>query len=131
MDYYLHIEPNGKSFLGGGMYNPSPDQIAKYRQEIDYNAAGLRKIIDYPLFVETYGQAQGESLKNTPKGFDASHPDADLLKVKTMFFWHHFTDAEVTSDHFVDLVIKKAKVLKPYLDFLNAAFFDKEPFLKV
>jgi uncharacterized protein (TIGR02453 family) len=45
MDYYLHIEPNGKSFLGGGMYNPSPDQIAKYRQEIDYNAESLRKII--------------------------------------------------------------------------------------
>jgi len=131
MDYYLHIEPNGKSFLGGGMYNPSPDQIAKYRQEIDYNAESLRKIIDYPLFVETYGQAQGESLKNTPKGFDALHPDADLLKVKTMFFWHHFTDAEVTSDQFADLVVKKAKILKPYLDFLNAAFFDKEPFLKV
>jgi len=37
----------------------------------------------------------------------------------------------VTSDQFVDLVVKKAKVLKPYLDFLNAAFFDKEPFLKV
>jgi hypothetical protein len=48
-----------------------------------------------------------------------------------MFFWHHFTDAEVTSDQFADLVVKKAKVLKPYLDFLNAAFFDKEPFLKV
>ena len=92
MDYYLHIEPNGKSFLGGGMYNPSPDQIAKYRQEIDYNAEGLRKIIDYPLFKETYGPAQGESLKNTPKGFDALHPEADLLKVKTMFFWCHFTD---------------------------------------
>jgi len=131
MDYYLHIEPNGKSFLGGGMYNPSPDQIAKYRQEIDYNAKGLRKIIDYSLFKETYGPAQGESLKNTPKGFDALHPDADLLKVKTMFFWCHFTDDEVTSDQFVDLVIKKAKVLKPYLDFLNATFFDKEPFLKV
>ncbi|NQW75401.1 MAG: DUF2461 domain-containing protein [Cytophagales bacterium] len=131
MDYYLHIEPNGKSFLGGGMYNPSPDQIAKYRQEIDYNAKGLRKIIDYSLFKETYGPAQGESLKYTPKGFDALHPDADLLKVKTMFFWCHFTDDEVTSDQFVDLVIKKAKVLKPYLDFLNATFFDKEPFLKV
>ena len=131
MDYYLHIEPNGKSFLGGGMYNPSSDQIAKYRQEIDYNAVGLRKIIDYPLFKETYGPAQGESLKNTPKGFDALHPDADLLKVKTMFFWCHFTDDEVTSDQFVDLIVKKAKVLKPYLDFLNATFFDKEPFLKV
>jgi len=131
MDYYLHIEPNGKSFLGGGMYNPSPDQIAKYRQEIDYNAQGLRQIINQKLFVETYGQAQGESLKNIPKGFDALHPDADLLKVKTMFFWHHFTDDEVTSIHFVDLVVGKAKVLKPYLDFLNATFFDKEPFIKV
>lgn len=131
MDYYLHIEPKGKSFLGGGMYNPSPEQLAKYRQEIDYNAISLRKIIDLPLFVETYGQAQGESLKNIPKGFDASHPDADLLKVKTMFFWHHFTDAEVTSDHFVDLIVGKAKLLKPYLDFLNATFFDKEPFIKV
>lgn len=131
MDYYLHIEPNGKSFLGGGMYNPSPDQLAKYRQEIDYNAESLRKIIDQKLFVKTYGQAQGESLKNIPKGFDALHPDADLLKVKTMFFWHHFTDAEVTSDHFVDLVVRKAKLLKPYLDFLNATFFDKEPFIKV
>jgi uncharacterized protein (TIGR02453 family) len=131
MDYYLHIEPNGKSFLGGGMYNPSPEQLAKYRQEIDYNAQGLRKIIDQPNFVKIFGKAEGESLKNTPKGFDALHPDADLLKVKTMFFWHHFTDAEVTSGQFVDLVINKAKVLKPYLDFLNATFFDKEPFLKV
>ncbi len=78
-----------------------------------------------------FGKAEGESLKNIPKGFDALHPDADLLKVKTMFFWHHFTDDEVTSDKFVDLVIDKAKVLKPYLDFLNATFFDKEPFIKV
>ena len=121
MDYYLHIEPNGKSFLGGGMYNPSPDQIAKYRQEIDYNAEGLRKIIDYPLFKETYGPAQGESLKNTPKGFDALHPEADLLKVKTMFFWCHFTDDEVTSDQFVDLVIKKA--VKTLFRFLECYFF--------
>jgi uncharacterized protein (TIGR02453 family) len=131
MDYYLHIEPNGKSFIGGGMYNPSPEQIIKYRQEIDYNAQALRNIIEQPLFVQSFGQAQGESLKNTPKGFDALHPDADLLKVKTMFFWHHFTDAEVTSIEFVHLVIEKAKVLKPYLDFLNATFFDKEPFIKV
>jgi len=131
MDYYLHIEPNGKSFLGGGMYNPSPEQIAKYRQEIDYNADSLRKIINQKQFVQAYGQAQGESLKNIPKGFDALHPDADLLKVKTMFFWHHFTDDEVTSNHFVDLVIGKAKLLKPYLDFLNATFFDKEPFFQV
>lgn len=131
MDYYLHIEPNGKSFIGGGMYNPSPEQIIKYRQEIDYNAQALRNIIEQPLFVQSFGQAQGESLKNTPKGFDALHPDADLLKVKTMFFWHHFTDAEVTSTEFVHLVIEKAKVIKPYLDFLNATFFDKEPFIKV
>ena len=25
MDYYVHIEPNGASFLGGGMYSPTPE----------------------------------------------------------------------------------------------------------
>jgi uncharacterized protein (TIGR02453 family) len=33
--YYLHIEPNN-CFVGGGVYNPQPDQLKKIRQEIDY-----------------------------------------------------------------------------------------------
>lgn len=126
MDYYLHIEPGNKSFLGGGMYAPSPDQLLKYRQEIDYNAEALKKIIYAPQFVSRFGEAEGESLKNSPKGFEKDHPDLDLIRKKQFFFWQKFSDKEVQSPEFIKQLIQSAKILKPFLDYLNAAFFDKE-----
>jgi uncharacterized protein (TIGR02453 family) len=128
MDYYLHIEPGGKSFLGGGMYNPSPEQMSKYRQEVDYNGAYLRKIVESPLFVSTFGAAEGELLQKVPKGFDPAPEDAEYLRRKQLFYWKHYTDKEIVQSDFVDQLMNDSKVIKPYLDFLNTTFFDKEPF---
>jgi uncharacterized protein (TIGR02453 family) len=130
MDYYVHIEPNGASFLGGGMYSPTPEQLAAFRQEVDYNAAGLRKIIKDPTFAGIFGEEVGESLVRIPKGFEADHPEAELLKKKQLFFWKKYTDQQVASPDFTQQLISDAKVLKPFLDFLNAVFFEKEPFIK-
>jgi len=130
MDYYVHIEPNGASFLGGGMYSPTPEQLAAFRQEVDYNANGLRKIIRDPKFVAVFGEEVGESLIRIPKGFEAEHPEAELLKKKQLFFWKKYTDQQVASPDFTHQLIADAKVLKPFLDFLNAVFFEKEPFIK-
>lgn len=130
MDYYLHIEPNDASFLGGGMYSPTPEQLAAFRQEVDYNADGLRKIIRDPKFTAVFGEEVGESLVRIPKGFEAEHPDAELLKKKQLFFWKKYTDQELCSPDFTKQLIADAKVLKPFLDFLNAVFFEKEPFIK-
>ncbi len=130
MDYYVHIESNGASFLGGGMYSPTPEHLAAFRQEIDYNAVGLRKIIKDPKFVAVFGEEVGESLVRIPKGFEADHPDAELLKKKQLFFWRKYTDKELCSPDFTKQLMADAKVLKPFLDFLNAVFFEKEPFIK-
>ena len=89
MDYYLHIEPNGASFLGGGMYSPTPEQLAAFRQEVDYNADELRKIIRDPKFTAVFGEEVGESLVRIPKGFEADHPEAELLK-KKQYHYHLF-----------------------------------------
>ena len=124
MDYYLHIE-NGKSFLGGGMYNPTPEQLAKLRQEIDYNADELKQIIYNERFVSIFGEAEGEAVKSAPKGYDKNHPEIELLRKKQLFFWHKFTDEEVCSDNFVASVTEKCLVLKPFLDLLNYLFFDE------
>lgn len=130
MDYYVHIEPNDASFLGGGMYSPTPEQLAAFRQEVDYNAAGLRKIIRDPKFVAVFGAEVGESLVRIPKGFEAEHPEAELLKKKQLFFWKKYTDKELCSPDFTKQLIADAKILKPFLDFMNAVFFEKEPFIK-
>ncbi len=130
MDYYLHFEPGGKSFIGGGMYNPTPEQLAAYRQEVDYNGATLRGIVEADSFVKLFGEAEGDLLKKIPKGFDPAPADEIYLRRKQLFYWHHFSDEEIVSSDFTSKLMLAAMQLKPYLDFLNATFFDKEPYLK-
>jgi len=127
MDYYLHIEPGGKSFLGGGMYAPAPEHLAKFRQEVDYNGKQLMELINQPKFASNFGQFQGEALKKAPKGYPEDHPYLELLKQKQFFFWKHFSDEELIQENFQEKVIECAKLLKPVLDFLNASIFDKAP----
>ncbi len=125
MDYYLHIQPDGESFLGGGMYAPTPEQLARYRQEVDYNAAGLKAILGNTDFAATFGEPEGTQLKTAPKGYAKDHPDIDLLRRTQLFFWHKFTDAEVLSADFGDRVTAACRVLKPFLDFMNAALLEE------
>ncbi len=131
MDYYLHISKE-ESFLGGGMYSPTPEQLASLRQEIDYNATSLKSIIYESKFVETFGEAEGETVKSAPKGYSKDNPEIELLRKKQMFYWHKFTIEEVKSPDFVKNVTEVSKTLKPFLDFLNYVFFDHhEPEIKL
>ncbi|MBP6386229.1 MAG: DUF2461 domain-containing protein [Pseudarcicella sp.] len=122
MDYYLHIQPDGKSFLGGGAYAPSPQQLAQLRQEIDYNALELKSIIQKPIFKQTFGDIQGSSLKTSPKGYDKEHPEIQLIRMQQMFFMKTYTDQEVLSVDFATILTNDCKVLKPFLDYLNVIF---------
>jgi uncharacterized protein (TIGR02453 family) len=127
MDYYLHIQ-DGESFLGGGMWAPTPEHLAKLRQEIDYNAQELKSIIYDSNFVKMFGEAEGEAVK----GYSKDNPEIELLRKKQMFYWHKFTEEEVCSSDFVNKITESARTLKPFLDFLNYIFFDNvEPEIKL
>jgi uncharacterized protein (TIGR02453 family) len=119
VDYYLHIQPDGQSFLGGGMWAPTPDQLAKYRQEIDYNAQELKNIIEEKEFKNYFPEIHGEVLKTTPKGYAKDHSEIELLRRKELFFVHKFSDREVTSKDFADKVVEGIQLLKPYCDYMN------------
>jgi uncharacterized protein (TIGR02453 family) len=123
IDYYLHIEPNGKSVLGGGMWSPSPENLAKFRQEIDYNAGELKSIIDNPEFQSHFPSTMGSVLKTAPKGYPKTHPEIELLKRKELFFTHRFLDKELIATDLVDNIVSNVKVLKPYCDYLNYIFY--------
>jgi len=126
IDFYIQIEPGGESFLGGGMWDPTPGQLAKFRQEIDYNVHELKSIIEDPVFKAYYPEVWGESLKTVPKGYAKDHPELELLKRKQMFFMHKYSDREVTSPDFGEKLLEGMRILKPYTDFLNYIFFDEE-----
>ncbi len=123
IDYYFHLQPNGETFIGAGMYQPTPAELAKFRQEIDYNPAGLKAIIDADEFRTYFPDIWGETLKTTPKGYAADHPDIALLKRKQLFFSHRYTDKDVTGPNFADELARACGLLRPYCDFLNELFY--------
>jgi len=119
--YYIHIEP-GKSFIAGGMYMPNPENLAKIRQEIDYNAPKFLKILNGKEFKKYFdGLSDWDRVKTAPKGYPKDHPQIDLLKNKSFTVSYAFIDAEVTDKNFVKKVAVICKSIKQLNDYLKEA----------
>ncbi|MEM1134532.1 MAG: DUF2461 domain-containing protein [Bacteroidota bacterium] len=118
--YYIHLQP-GNCFLGGGIHMPAAPELAKIRQEIDYNADALIEIISDKTFKKTFGEIEGDRLKTSPKGYPKDHPHLDLLQLKSFTVFTKFPDKTVTKADFIDTVVKQFEVMYPFINFLNAA----------
>jgi uncharacterized protein (TIGR02453 family) len=120
--YYFHIEPGSNSMLGVGLYMPQPENLAKVRQEIDYNGTSLTKIFKDRKFKSNFGDFWDEDkLKMVPKGYAKDHPHGEWLKLKSFIVTHSFTDKEVIDKKFLRNITGVAKSAKPLNDFLEEA----------
>ncbi len=116
--YYFHIEP-GNSFIAGGFWAPNPADLKRIREDIDFDPAPLRKIINSAAFKKTFGSLQGEQVKTAPKGFDAAHEAINLLRFKQFLLIRHFTDAEVLSEGFLKAANDTFKNMRPFFDYMS------------
>lgn len=121
--YYIHIEPGNRSFVAGGIYMPDPSNLAKIRQEIDYNAGPLKKIMGGAKFRNVYdGFDDFDKLKTVPKGYAKDHPDIELLKHKSYIVSHPYTDADLSDGKkFIRTVAGHCRLIKPLNDYLKQA----------
>lgn len=120
--YYFHLEP-GKSFAGGGIWMPLPADLAKIRQEIDYDLDGWTRIISGSNFKKFFfeGVDSTDVLQRPPKGYAAENPAMPFLKMKSFVVTRSFTDAEIKADNFATSVAKTFQAMKPMIDFINTA----------
>jgi uncharacterized protein (TIGR02453 family) len=119
--YYIHIQPGG-SFLAGGLWQPEPAMLNAIRQEIDYNAKEFRKILSQKDFKKYFGNLSDEdTLKTTPKGYDKTHPELDLLRHKSFIVVHELSDKEVLSKNFPKHCLTVFKAMLPLHAFLRRA----------
>lgn len=120
--YYLHIEPGNKSFVAGGLYMPATEDVAKVRQEIDYNGKKLEAIFKKSDFKKYYkGFDVFDQLKKAPKGYSPDHPHVEWLKMKSFIVTHNFKDADVLSKNFLKEATSAFKAMKTFNDFLDEA----------
>lgn len=119
--YYFHLEPGDNSFIAGGLYAPDNEKLAKVRQEIDYNPEPLKKISEKKIFKNLFDAIQGDTLKRPPKGYPDTHPNIELLKLKSIIVIHHVTDQEIINWSSPAQCVAVFSEIKPLNDYLNVA----------
>jgi uncharacterized protein (TIGR02453 family) len=121
VEYYLHIQP-GKSFIAGGYWMPEVEHLKAIRQEIDYNADDLKKIIDAPHFIKLFGEfRKQDQLKTVPRDYSAENPNIDLLKLKSFIVSHPLKDKELMSPKAAEEIVEVCSNLYPLNVFLKNA----------
>ena len=120
--YYIQIEP-GANFLGGGIWQTTPELLKKIRQEIDYSFYDINKIITSPKFKTIFPSGiQGVGkLKKMPNGYYETNPASELLKMKGFCTKEIISDKTLTSKDCVVTILDRFKTSKPLIDYINKA----------
>jgi uncharacterized protein (TIGR02453 family) len=121
--YYFHLEPGG-SFAAAGLWMPSPPDLKKVRQEIDYNWDEFKKIIQAKKFKSVFRDLErsGETvLSRAPKGYEEDNPAIEYLKFKSFIATAKIMDEDLVAKALVKKITDHFIVAKPLIDFCNQA----------
>ena len=122
--YFLAIQPGGRSWLGAGVFHPTPAMLAAMRQEIHYNGAEFHRRRLAPELLRFFPEGidqSGPQLSRPPRGYAATDPDLAWLRLKTLGANRFYTDSEVLVPGFADQVVAAIAAARPLVDFLNEA----------
>lgn len=119
--YYLHLEPGGKSFAGGGLWMPEAPMLKAVRQEVDYGFDEFKGIITNKKFKSLFKNIEGEQLKTLPQGYTEDNPAIEYLKLKSFTVMHHLPDEKLTGKGLVKTTAEIYTTMRPFIDFLNRA----------
>ncbi|RSK36171.1 DUF2461 domain-containing protein [Hymenobacter metallilatus] len=125
--YFIALEPGGETYIGAGRWMPEPQQLARIRQEIQYNAPAFHALRQDAALLRHFprGLDMSQSLKTAPKGYDKTDPDIEWLRLKSYFVWQSFSDAEVARPDFPARVLAAWQAAKPLVQFLNEAMAEE------
>ena len=118
--YFLGIQPGNKSIIAGGFWNPESTDIKRVREELALDPSDFRKIINAKKFKDLFGQLEGQSLKNIPKGFDKESPAGDLLRMKQYLCYRPVSDNEIIEPDFLKKVVDTYRGMLPFFNFMSS-----------
>lgn len=119
--FYVQIGTS-HSFVGGGYYSPSKEELNNIRDAIAQTGNQLKKIASKKSFVNMFGELNDEDkLKTAPRGFSKDHEHIDLLRFKRYAVMRNITQKEIVADDFIDRVVSIYKETLPFSQYLNKA----------
>ena len=116
--YYFNIEP-GNTYIVGGFWNPSTDDMRRLRQDMAANQDEWNEVLAHPVIVSTFGKLQGSQLRTAPRGYEKDHPAIALLRYKQFLMYHHFPDENILRPGFAKEMSDAFRQLRPFFDFMS------------
>lgn len=101
---------------------PMPDELKKVRQEIDYNFADFKKIVNAKKFKSVYSDLSRDTeytLSRVPKGYEPDNPASEYLKLKSYVAMNKISDADLASKDLVKKTVAAFEALQPLIEFIN------------
>ena len=118
--FYFHLEPGGRSMVGGGLWRPPRPQLNKLRDAIADDPAGFERVAKG--LTKRFGGLDDEAvLKRMPRGFPEEHPAAKWLRYQSFTSGRVLEDAEVTGPRLPTLLAREFQGLLPLVRWLNGA----------
>ena len=119
MGFHLHVGPGGATMVGSGLWEPTPQQLTRFRNAISEDAGAFRRIVAAAPFKRHFGEVMGDRLKTAPQGYPADHPAIELLRLKQVCVAEKFDDDTVVSRAFPGLAVESMKVMRPFIAYLE------------
>lgn len=116
--WFFGLEPD-RVVIGVGEFAFAKEKLEPYRLRVaGEQGAALQKTLNSLL--KKGATLHEPELKRVPKGFDADHPRADLLRRKGLAIWKTLGDAEIaTHAGLISECGKAFRQIKPLYDWLN------------
>lgn len=118
--WYVELSPRGVR-TGAGFYDADSRQLAGIRAGLDDDLRGQR-FADILSTLPDRFEVGGDTLKTTPRGFDADHPRIELLRHKTLFAGHLIGfEPVIHTEEVADMVREDWRALRPLVEWLAEA----------
>ena len=118
--FYFDIGPD-EAWVGGGIWMPPRPTLTRLRERIDEEHKSLVAILRAPALKPFGGLSREAMLTRMPRGYDVSHPAAELLRHQSFTMGREVREADLFSARLPDILAREFGRLVPLVRWLNGA----------
>jgi uncharacterized protein (TIGR02453 family) len=118
--YYVQLDAE-QLWIGGGLYDLSTESLFKVRQEILYNEAEFKKIVNEKAFKSSYEEVLGDKNKIIKAPFKEHASEMPHLLNKQFYFMQKFPIKEIFRQDLVSFVAQECAKAYPFNQYLRVA----------
>jgi uncharacterized protein (TIGR02453 family) len=115
---YFEVAPQ-HVWIGGGLYEPDPASLHAVRTHIATHHRKLTRLLAAPPFRTHLGTMHGAQTSRMPRGFDAAHPAAALLRHKQFLASREEPAEFAARPDFYTALLTTFVAMAPFVRFLN------------